>query len=60
MNTYVGFYKEQEPKTCQADTQYHAQLALAKLFKAKKAYEVAVILAEKEGVPVIHNPAILD
>lgn len=46
MNTYQAFYHGREI-TVTADTSYRAQLAAAAMFKAKKSYEVTVILATK-------------
>lgn len=58
MFTYVAFYKDKQ-LTVNALRSYDAQLIAAKLFKAKKSYEVTVILAAKEDKPVTHDPAIL-
>jgi hypothetical protein len=59
MNTYQAFYKGRELEV-KAETSYAAQTEAAKLFKAKKQYDVTVILAAKgDGVPIVHNPAIL-
>jgi hypothetical protein len=44
--TYVCFYKNLQT-TVQAITSYEAQLAAAKKFKAKKSYDVTVVLADK-------------
>jgi len=60
MFTYIAFYKGKEI-IVKALRSYDAQLIAAKQFKAKKAYDVTVILAAKvNGDPVIHDPAILD
>jgi len=56
MNGYVGFYRGRRAEV-EADTQYEAQQKLAKILKAKKSYEVAVMLAEKDGQQVTHAPA---
>lgn len=55
-NVYVAFYRG---KTAQvrADTAYDAQRIAAELFKARKQYEVTVVLAEKDGNQVVHTPA---
>ena len=58
MFTYVAFYKDKQ-LTVNALRSYDAQLIAAKLFKAKKSYEVTVILAAKEDKPVTHDPAML-
>lgn len=54
MNGYKCFYRD---KTCDvyAPTSYAAQEKAARVFKAKKRYEVTVMLCEKQsegGVPV--------
>lgn len=54
MNTYEAFYKNKRT-TVQAQTSYQAQQLAAKEFKAKKEWEVTVVLAEKDGQPVIHT-----
>jgi hypothetical protein len=56
LNGYIGFYKGKRAETY-AKTPYHAQQHLAKELKAKHPGEVAVVLAEKGGEPVIHSPA---
>lgn len=45
MRTYKAFYKNRT-LTIQADTSYAAQLEAAKQFKAKKSYDVTVVLAD--------------
>ena len=52
-NGYMCFYKSKKIEVF-SDTSYHAQLEAAKIFKAKKSYEVTVMLAEKDGKPVTH------
>jgi len=54
-NGYIAFYKN---KKCEvyADTSYEAQLKAAKKLKAKKSYDVSVVLAEKNGKQVTHKP----
>jgi hypothetical protein len=47
MRTYIAFYKGKQI-TVQADTSYNAQQQAAKLFKAKKSYDVTVMLADVE------------
>lgn len=51
MYTYIAFYRGKE-LTVQAETSYAAQVKAAALFKAKKSYEVTVVLAD---VPVDVN-----
>lgn len=55
MNGYKALYKGKWLEVY-ADTSYEAQTKAAKLFKAKKQYEVTVILCEKQGQQVIHTP----
>ena len=43
MNTYKAFYKGKQIEV-KADTSYQAQQIAAKQFKAKKEYEVTVVL----------------
>lgn len=47
MRTYIAFYKGRQ-LTVSADTSYLAQQLAAKLFKAKKSYDVTVMLADVE------------
>ncbi|HUX15903.1 MAG TPA: hypothetical protein VMW52_05485 [Phycisphaerae bacterium] len=54
MNGYIAFYKGQRTEVY-AETQYQAQLAAAAVFKARKSYDVTVMLAEVDGEPVIHQ-----
>mgnify|MGYP001584061622 FL=1 len=59
MNTYEAFYRGRRI-TVQAATGYAAQLAAAAQFKARKSYEVTVMLAAlADGKPVILSPASL-
>lgn len=59
MNGYFCFYKG-ERKEVYAASSYKAQKKAALEFGAKKAYEVAVVLVEKEnGEPVPVDPASL-
>ena len=50
MFTYVCFYRSKQI-TVQALRSYDAQLEAAKRFKAKKTWEVAVVLADKPVDP---------
>ena len=56
MFTYIAFYKGKQI-TVNALRSYDAQLIASKIFKAKKSYEVTVMLVSKDGEPVIHDPA---
>ena len=53
MNGYKAFYKGKELEVY-ANSSYEAQLKASKEFKAKKSYDVTVMLCEKEGKEVIH------
>jgi len=53
MNGYKAFYRGKQLEVY-ADTSYKAQLKAAELFKAKKSYEVTVVLCEKQGEQVTH------
>ena len=55
-NTYIAFYKNKEVGV-KADTTYQAQLTASEHFKAKKSYDVTVMLAELEGKPYYHSTA---
>lgn len=54
---YVGFYKGRRTEV-QAETSLAARDAAAANFKVpdKKKHEVTVVLAEKDGQPVVHTP----
>ena len=54
MNGYVCFYKCKRVEVY-AETSYAAQQKAAAMLKAKRAYEVAVVLAEKDGETVTHS-----
>ena len=56
MFTYIAFYKGKQIEV-KALRSYDAQEAAAKIFKARKSYEVTVMLAAKDDEPVIHHPA---
>lgn len=53
MNGYVCFYKGKKIEVY-AETSYEAQQKAVAQFKAKKSYDVTVMLAEKQGEQVIH------
>jgi hypothetical protein len=55
MNGYVCFYRTKQIDVF-AETSLEAQIKAAKEFKAKKSYEVTVVLAEKNGVQITHTP----
>lgn len=54
MNGYICYYKNKKTEVY-ANTSYEAQQEAAKRFKAKKAYQVNVVLAELGGEPVVYN-----
>ena len=54
MNGYLAFYKGKQLEVY-ADTMYQAQLQAATTFKAKKSYDVHVVLCEKNGETITHN-----
>jgi hypothetical protein len=56
MNGYVCFYKGKRIEVY-ADSVYAAQQKAATQFRAKRGYEVHVVLAEKDGKEVTHNAA---
>ncbi len=56
MFTYIAFYRGKEI-TVNALRSFDAQEQAARIFKAKKSYEVTVMLAAKGDEPVIHHPA---
>ena len=57
-NGYVCFWRNKRYEVY-APTSYAAQLKCAQLHSIKKSHEITVVLAEKAGVQVVHNPAIL-
>lgn len=57
-NTYVAFYKGKEIDV-KADTSYAAQQTAAQHFKAKKSYEVNVVLGMLGDKEVVHSTASL-
>lgn len=55
MNGYKCFYKGKTLEVY-ANTSYEAQKKAAELFKAKKSYDVTVVLCEKNGEQITHIP----
>ena len=53
-NGYIAFYKGKKMEVY-ADTSLEARDIAQAAFKAKKGYEVTVMLAEKDGKEVIHT-----
>ena len=58
MNGYIAFYRGKQIEV-HADTSYQAQELAAQRFKARKSYEVTIVLAEVGGKQVAHSPATL-
>jgi hypothetical protein len=54
MNKYECFWKSKRI-TVEADTSYQAQQKAQAILKAKKGYEITVMLAEKNGQAYIHE-----
>ncbi len=54
MNGYICFYKGKKIEVL-AESSYQAQTKAAAQFKAKKSWEVTVVLAEKNGEQVTHS-----
>lgn len=52
-NGYKAFYREKEIEVY-ANSSFEAREKAAGIFKAKKNYEVFVVLCEKDGEPVVH------
>ena len=56
MNGYIAFYKGKQIEVC-AKTSLEARDKAAIIFKASKAYQVTVMLCEREdGSQVTHTP----
>jgi len=58
MNTYQAFYKGREVQI-EATTSREAQQLACVCFKAKKAYEITIVLVSVEGTQYTHSPASL-
>ena len=57
MNTYHAFYRGKQIEV-KANSSYAAQKLAAQQFKAKKSYDVSVVLVTlADGAAVVHNPA---
>jgi hypothetical protein len=54
MNGYIAFYRGKQVEVY-ANTSFEAQTKAAAMFKAKKSYEVTVMLAERDGEQVVHT-----
>lgn len=55
MNGYVAFYKGKKMDVY-AESSFGAQQKAAAAFKAKRSYDVTIVLAEKDGQQVTHLP----
>lgn len=53
MNSYKCFYGAKEPIVVGAESSYQAQLQAAWIFKAKKSYDVSVVLLAKGDMPYL-------
>jgi hypothetical protein len=58
MNGYKAFYKGKSIEV-RANSSYEAQQHAAKIFKAKKSYDVTVVLCELGDKQVTHSTASL-
>ena len=54
MNGYKAFYKGKSIEVY-ANTSYEAQKKAAEIFKARKTYQVTVVICEKDGQQVTHS-----
>jgi hypothetical protein len=54
MNGYIAYYKGKQFKIY-AETSYKAQQEVARIHKIKKAYEITIMLAEKDGEQYVHR-----
>ena len=54
MNKYECFWKAKRI-TVEADTSYQAQQKAQVILKAKKGYEITVVLAELKGQAYVHE-----
>ena len=54
MYGFKAFYRGKSIEVY-ADTALRARDTAVAIFKAGKAYEVTVMLCEKDGVPVVHS-----
>jgi hypothetical protein len=58
MNGYKAFYKGKSVEVY-ALTSYEAQVKAAKELKAKKEWDVTVMLCEREGAEIEHSAVII-
>jgi hypothetical protein len=50
MPSYIAYYKGKQVKV-EASSSYAAQIEAAKMLKAKKSYQVTVVLTNERGQP---------
>jgi len=55
MNKYKAFYKGKSTEI-EAPTSYRAQRQAAEYFRARQAFQVTVVLAERNEKPITHLP----
>lgn len=55
INSYKAFYRGMVVEV-QAETTFGAQVLASEMFKAKKSYEVSIVLCEVEDKQVTHKP----
>lgn len=56
MNLYAAYWRG-KCRTVRAETSLAAQTKAAAEFRAKKSYEVTVVLVQKDGKEVTHSTA---
>ena len=56
--TYQGIYRNSSANYTTNKGQHYAQVQLAKIFKAKKSYEVAIGIVEIDGKPYYNSPTL--
>ncbi len=59
MNTYHAFFHGKQIEV-EAETSYDAQKKAVEIFKAKKSYQVTVVVVAVDGKQVSHNTAEID
>ncbi len=60
MNGYIAFYNGKQTEV-HATTSYNAKLRAIKIMNVRKSqhHMVTVVLCEKDGVQVVHSPAVI-
>lgn len=54
MNGYIALHRGRRWE-CRANTTFEAQKLAAAHWKVRRAYEITVMLAEKDGRPYVHT-----